>query len=318
MSIRFRFFAMTTGLFILFSLLLIIVLSSFASNALMSAAQEDFLSDAMVARDAFSSLPYDEIDTYMPFLFGDQIDKYLFAGIVGAQGRFDMSPQGTSAAYGGNLPAYPLQEDVITYTTSYGEGRTYVVCIGINEVSGSFLFTGFSLEDVYRDIYYSQVIIIVAIVTLCIIFAIASRHMSKDVLARIQTLSTATQAIAGGDLTHRVEARGTDELTQVMDSFNAMAQQHMEDDANMLELNNRLQSHYNELDTIARNLYHDTQTPLSTIGGYLSVLDAAIETGDVETIRTSVSVIRKAAKSLSASHQELGDKIRKQCSDCDT
>ncbi len=304
---------MMGGLFLIFSLLLIVVLTSVISSTILSSAQDESISMTQDSRDAISTVPSDRYTKALPLYYGDisaRSPRFLFTTIVDATGGVLFSTTDTAHATAAVVAAYPSQDDTLSFEAAYEGHRAIVVCVMLNESEETYLFAGYSLEAAYHDVMYARIMVTGAILTLCAIFIVVSCRMGCDIFERIKELSYATQTIAEGNLSHRVPVKGNDELSRVMELFNNMAERRMDDEAHLRLLNTQLKMQNDELDSFARDLYHDSQTPLSTIGGYLSVLEDAIASNDTETIQHTTVIIREAAKSLSDSHRQLGNRIR--------
>lgn len=67
---------------------------------------------------------------------------------------------------------------------------------------------------------------------------------------------------------------------------------------------------HKELKNFTSALYHDMQTPLTSINAYIDLLEKAIEAGDKEDIRECMDVIKKSSKKISFNSVQLGEKIR--------
>lgn len=77
------------------------------------------------------------------------------------------------------------------------------------------------LGDIQRGIWQSLCAIIAALG----VSLVGCWYVGTSITSRIMTLHNAAEAIAGGDLNHRLTLNGTDELTATAAAFNDMAQQ---------------------------------------------------------------------------------------------
>ena len=98
---------------------------------------------------------------------------------------------------------------------------------------------------------------------------LVSLFISRRIVAPVQTLNTASQHIADGQYTKRVDVDGEDELAQLATSFNQMASQ--------------LEEVENKRRQLIGDVTHELRTPLTSIKGYMEglvdgVLPAAPET----------------------------------------
>ncbi len=113
--------------------------------------------------------------------------------------------------------------------------------------------------------------LLVAIVAASVVAGFASALISRGVLAPISSMSRASERIAEGRYDERVPQQSRDELGQLAQSFNRMAE--------------RLE----QVETMRRQLIgdvaHELRTPLTTIKGYAEgLMDAALP-ADEETFR---------------------------------
>ncbi len=89
--------------------------------------------------------------------------------------------------------------------------------------------------------------------------AVAARSLSRWLGSRLGGLATAAHQLAGGDLTARARPEGDDEISELAETFNVMA--------------NRLEDVQVREQEFLMSVGHDLRTPLTTIGGYAEALD---------------------------------------------
>ncbi len=113
------------------------------------------------------------------------------------------------------------------------------------------------LGEILRELYGPMLVA-------AVVAFIAAQLLARWLARRLQALSTAAAAVAGGDTSVRVDVEGADELASVAQSFNSMA-------ADLTAARHR------ERDFLM-SVGHDLRTPLTTIGGYAEALeDGAVE-----------------------------------------
>ena len=110
----------------------------------------------------------------------------------------------------------------------------------------------------------------------------------------------------------KIEPSMYDEINTLIDTYNDMLSGRIEYNRQLRQLNNDLVERNTALESIACSLYHESQTPLTTIGGYLNVLDSAVKEGDMLTAKETIHVLSNAATSLSKSYKKMGDSIREE------
>lgn len=102
------------------------------------------------------------------------------------------------------------------------------------------------------------------IVLQAFLFAVFFYFLTKPYIAYLKELSVEIKGFAKGNLEHKIEVRGEDELAMIAESLNTMA-----GDLNkMIEHDRRVEARKNELVT---NVAHDLRTPLTSILGYLGL-----------------------------------------------
>lgn len=118
-------------------------------------------------------------------------------------------------------------------------------------------------KNIYRAIIFSAAIVIFLIVIL-------SFFISKKITTPLIKLKSAALAVAKGDYNKKIDAKGQDELTELIEAFNLMTK--------------KLQ----KLDKIRKestsDLAHELRTPLTTLSGYLEAIEDGKLKADLETI----------------------------------
>jgi len=66
----------------------------------------------------------------------------------------------------------------------------------------------------------------------------------------------------------------------------------------------------NELENFTSSLFHEIQSPLATIGGYLTILEEATEAHDCNEVKKCSDIIRNAAIEMSEKSKLLGSSLR--------
>ncbi len=108
-----------------------------------------------------------------------------------------------------------------------------------------------------------------AMLAATVIVAIISLVFSRSVVAPLREVTFASQRIAKGHYDERVRVSGNDELAQLSDSFNQMAEQ-LEQVENMRR-------------QLVGDVSHELRTPLTAIKGYMEGLIDGIFPQEVET-----------------------------------
>ncbi|ANU23051.1 HAMP domain-containing sensor histidine kinase [Planococcus donghaensis] len=98
-----------------------------------------------------------------------------------------------------------------------------------------------------------------------LVFIIGFSFMVRHKLKQISHLAQEIDAIASGNLGHQVVIKGNDELASLGENVNRMSVQ-------IKELFEKERSHEQEHRQLTSNLSHDLRTPLTSIRGYVQLL----------------------------------------------
>ncbi|MGF1618798.1 MAG: histidine kinase dimerization/phospho-acceptor domain-containing protein, partial [Acidimicrobiia bacterium] len=125
--------------------------------------------------------------------------------------------------------------------------------------------------------------VVAIFLVMIMVSAVVARLLSDSILRRLEPLATASRSLASGDLTARVPDLGDEELEDLVEAFNEMAEELGE-------------SRVREREFLL-GVGHDLRTPLTTIAGY----SEALETGDVddEEVRRIGAVLGVQSRQLS-------------------
>jgi signal transduction histidine kinase len=104
----------------------------------------------------------------------------------------------------------------------------------------------------------------------------------RSITAPLRELTVASEAIAQGDLSARAEVRGRDEVAQLADSFNEMAESLM------------------QMETARRNqtadIAHELRTPLTVLQGTLEAMLDGVYPSDSDNLQAALSQTRTLAR----------------------
>lgn len=129
-------------------------------------------------------------------------------------------------------------------------------------------------ETIQKAMYLSQILMLVLIILVCF------RIVDKLIVRRIRELNDAMTEVAKGDFETTVDVRGNDELSQLTESFNTMAQE--------LKMNAFLSKDF------ARYVSHEFKTPLSVIRNYAEITqDDAEQPEAAENMEIIISEVER-------------------------
>lgn len=147
---------------------------------------------------------------------------------------------------------YERKEYVSFYPINFKEDRAYLIVKGIPEGRIEYYSTsGFSA--------------LIGFVSAVAVFIIAFLFLTRNKMLYIEEITDSLKEISQGNLNHRVEIRGYDELSSLAANINNMTK----DLQNTIQEERRAEETKNQLIT---NVSHDLRTPLTSIMGYLGLI----------------------------------------------
>lgn len=162
-----------------------------------------------------------------------------------------------------------LPSDLETvYIDMYSQGSTvYYFCV--SAIDDTYMLTTFlNITETFRQIekrdLQTVIICFGASLIVAIILFIVLKAISKPLLRLSKTANT----IAGGNLTLRAEVKGKDEIAELSQSFNNMAD-------SLVTKMDSLATMAAEQERISDNLSHEIRTPLTAIHGYAEYMQLA-------------------------------------------
>jgi signal transduction histidine kinase len=121
--------------------------------------------------------------------------------------------------------------------------------------------------------------------------------LSRRLVRRLERLSQATEALAGGDLTQRVDEGPSDEVGQLARRFNHMAGQLSTTVTELEAARARTEAALEAKRALVANVSHELRTPLASIRGHTESL--LMQDEDPETRRAYLAVIDRETAQFS-------------------
>ncbi len=147
-----------------------------------------------------------------------------------------------------------------------------------------------SMKNIDHQIFIIIVFVAAVFVGILLLMYISGRFFIRSIVYPVIRISEISRQIAKGDFTERIEKTSDDELGDLCDSINYMAQ----------ELS-RTESMKNEF---ISSVSHELRTPLTAIKGWSETLTAI---DDADTFRKGMRVITSETERLSQMVEELLD-----------
>jgi signal transduction histidine kinase len=155
--------------------------------------------------------------------------------------------------------------------------------------SGGYIQADIPFEQVFKEAFQSWASLFAAILIIFLIAALVSLRLSNQISQPLAQLSQSAGQLANGNLTHRIDPKGPEEVQALANTFNQMADS-LED---MLE----------EQRAFASNASHELRTPVTNI----RLRTEAILEGDlsVEETRHYIREMDQEAHRMSALIEDL-------------
>jgi len=220
--------------------------NKFVVQANLIIREEEWFTDALEGNYDISAIASDLNGTVALFTMDGQT---LFSGF----------PKGTELS----RVLSGARQDKVNYQFCKLGQRTYLFLVGIVAYNdaGVYLVTGIDVEEVL--IQQEQIIgkfgtvyALAVGIGICLVFGI-----SVFITRPVRQLTIATKKIAQGDYKERVMNGGTDEVGQLAENFNRMAEAVEEKIEELLE-------NAKQKEDFVANFAHELKTPLTSIIGY--------------------------------------------------
>lgn len=145
--------------------------------------------------------------------------------------------------------------------------------------------------------YFSWIVLVILIAGSCILFVVIFNLLTRNVTRYIEEITTTIQKISQGDFSSRVDVRYENEFSIIAQNLNIMAL----DLKLAKEKEEKAENTKNELIT---NVAHDLRTPLTSIIGYLDILNTKQDITDDERSKY-VDIVYNKSKRLEALINDL-------------
>ncbi len=163
-----------------------------------------------------------------------------------------------------NSLEYDYYSKEFSYTYYEYGGRQYIIFAGIFDVDFSVhrIADITYVRDKLKLIIIGMLGVMIGLIFVAVL--VVSRIMNK-VLKPLEELNGTAEKIADGEYSHRIEIRTTDEIGQLSENFNKMAE--------AVELRTRsLQESEHKKTLFMGDLTHELKTPMTAISGYSQLL----------------------------------------------
>ena len=164
-----------------------------------------------------------------------------------------------------------------------------LIHLGIGIINEYCFYNDIYLDE-FEDYRLDSMVLTVSLVICIAFFIVLFFAMFGERLSYIRTITSGIDALQRGELDHRVEISGNNELTQLAEAINYLS----ETEEKVKEKERRLGEEREEL---IRTLSHDIRTPLTSIISYTELLEAK-DTLTPEEHRDYLKLVSKKAAQI--------------------
>ena len=297
-SLRAKLYIVTSALLLVLVLLLNTVPLTTSRNAIFEEKKSALSSQGNAASSALSrleKLSYDSVSDVLSFL---DLSGYSNVLVTDADSKiiYDSNGNGSGVAYSADVATALTGKTV--FRSNFSDGRfdsVYVTPMSSDgKITGSLSIRETDPESAAIILTLQGRIRILTIV-ICVIAAVFILLFMRTLIKRFKELSNSMRIVASGDYSHRLAVRGTDELSELGEEFNALA--------------GKLQDTEAQRRRFVSDASHELKTPLASIR-LLSDSIVQNENMDSATMRDFVTDIGDEAERLQRTTEKLLDLSR--------
>ena len=286
------------GILVVLEILLIVVVR----NYYYSSTRQYLTSKMKIVTTAVVNASGDEQTNYNSQIRSlvesyDEKDKIELMAIK-TDGEVDVTSSGFSPSENDNMTDY---EDAKKSDTGIGTqiyelstGEKVMAITSVISPKGSedeALRMLSSMKNIDHQIFIMSMIITAIVVAVIMLMFFSGMFFIKSIVLPIRSINSITRRYATGDFSERLEKKRNDELGELCDSINYMAQ----------ELSNTEQMKNEFISSVS----HELRTPLTAIRGWTETVTSMYE--DKETFKKGMRVITSETERLSQMVEELLD-----------
>ena len=286
------------GILVVLEILLIVVVR----NYYYSSTRQYLTSKMKIVTTAVVNASGDEQTNYNSQIRSlvesyDEKDKIELMAIK-TDGEVDVTSSGFSPSENDNMTDYEDAKKSDTgigtqiYELSTGEkvmAITSVISPKGSEYEALRMLS--SMKNIDHQIFIMSMIITAIVVAVIMLMFFSGMFFIKSIVLPIRSINSITRRYATGDFSERLEKKRNDELGELCDSINYMAQ----------ELSNTEQMKNEFISSVS----HELRTPLTAIRGWTETVTSMYE--DKETFKKGMRVITSETERLSQMVEELLD-----------
>ncbi len=226
----------------------------------------------------------------------EQFEKKNFAElmVINRDGRVYLSSSGFTPASNYDMPDYTEAKNSETHNGYYvgkmPSGEKYMAFTVINPLTGSGIRMITSLAKTDERIIALALGVLAISALIMLLMGVLGIYFIRSIVQPIQRVGATARKLASGDFSVRIKSESSDEIGELCDIFNSMA----DELANSENIKNEFIS----------SVSHELRTPLTAIKGWSETI---VEIDDEETRRKGMQIITKETERLSGMVEELLD-----------
>lgn len=277
-------------------LLIIIVRNYYYSSARQYVTSKMNVVTAAVMNSSGDTTNYNTEIRNMVESYGDK-DKIELMAIT-TDGEVDVTSSGFSPPESDDMSDYQdakkSASGISTQVYKLSTGEKVVAVTSVISPKGceyEALRMLSSMKNVDHQVWIITVIVTVIVIAIILLVLLSGVYFMKSIVIPIRGIADITHNYAKGDFSKRIEKESDDELGELCDSINNMAE----------ELSNTEQMKNEFISSVS----HELRTPLTAIKGWTETVASMY--GDVETFKKGMRVINSETERLSQMVEELLD-----------
>ncbi len=226
----------------------------------------------------------------------EQFEKKNYAELmaINRDGRVYLSSSGFTPAESYDMPDYTDAKNSVSHNGHYvgqlPSGERYMAFTVINALTGSGIRMITSLTKTDERIVLLSLGVLAISAVIMLLMGILGFYFIRSIVQPIRRVGATARKLASGDFSVRIKSERSDEIGELCDIFNSMA----DELANSENIKNEFIS----------SVSHELRTPLTAIKGWS---ETVVEIDDEETRRKGMQIINKETERLSEMVEELLD-----------
>ena len=226
----------------------------------------------------------------------EQFEKKNYAELmaINREGKVYLSSSGFMPAESYDMPDYynasKSDDHYAYYIGKFASGEKYMAYTVINVVSGGAIRIVTSLDKLDMHISALALGVLAVSAGILLLLFVIGIYFIRSIVRPIRRVGATARKLASGDFSVRIDNENTDEIGELCDIFNYMADE--------LEHSENIKNEF------ISSVSHELRTPLTAIKGWSETLQ---EIDDAETRRKGMQIIDKETGRLSEMVEELLD-----------